>query len=134
MLHNSGSRAACFSCFLCASIHGPRRAGTALHAIFDVCKFEIVRDFLQIISLFFAGLKDRLPQSFRDFYGNISDFFSICFTCWFTDYADKNKVCKIPCPPISTSRVLMGSCLRCAGEGFGRDLCDQVGHLLHLLR
>jgi hypothetical protein len=57
-------------------------AGAAGRALFDLVKFEIFRDFMQIISLFFAGLAQRLPKSFRDFWGNVADLFSICWSCW----------------------------------------------------
>jgi len=60
-------------------------AGALLTSAFDVVKFEIFRDFFQIISLFFAGLSQRLPESFKTFWGNIADFFALCWSCWVAD-------------------------------------------------
>lgn len=61
-------------------------AGGAAKALFDLIKFEIFRDFFQVISIFFTGLKEKLDEtSFKAFWGNISELWSICFSCWFAD-------------------------------------------------
>eukprot|EP00919_Chromeraceae_sp_WS-2016_P078241 GHVR01185243.1.p1 GENE.GHVR01185243.1~~GHVR01185243.1.p1 ORF type:complete len:284 (+),score=40.29 GHVR01185243.1:44-853(+) len=53
--------------------------------VFNLTSIEIVRDFWQVLSLFFAGLKEAIPDAFKTFYGNVSEFFSMCFTCWIPD-------------------------------------------------
>ena len=53
-----------------------------LKKISNLIKIEILRDFWQIISLFFEGLGDSLPSSYKDFFGNFSVTFSFCFSCW----------------------------------------------------
>ena len=55
---------------------------SGLGKISNLIKFEIVRDFWQIVSLFFEGLGTALPDSFKQFFGNFSVTFSFCFSCW----------------------------------------------------
>ncbi|CEP02441.1 hypothetical protein PBRA_009025 [Plasmodiophora brassicae] len=59
--------------------------GRNASALFDLTKFEIIRDFQQLISLFTSG--QRLPPGFRRFWGALSGVFSICFSCWFAQNA-----------------------------------------------
>lgn len=63
-------------------------AGGLAKGLFDLLKFEIFRDFFQVISLFFTGLKEQFKgTSFDEFYGNVSGLFAICWSCWLNDNA-----------------------------------------------
>eukprot|EP01084_Bolivina_argentea_P134854 237737_1 len=57
----------------------------SLVKISNFIKIEIFRDFWQIISLFFEGLEDALPDSFNNIIGNFSVSISFCFSCWWND-------------------------------------------------
>jgi len=57
----------------------------SLAKVSNFIKIEILRDFWQIISLFFEGLEDALPDSFNDVIGNFSVSISFCFSCWWND-------------------------------------------------
>ena len=57
--------------------------GSAMASISAWIQIEILRDFWQIISLLFEGLK--LPDEFTSFYGNVSYVFSACFSCMITE-------------------------------------------------
>eukprot|EP00386_Alphamonas_edax_P004953 GDKI01015574.1.p1 GENE.GDKI01015574.1~~GDKI01015574.1.p1 ORF type:complete len:1029 (+),score=214.61 GDKI01015574.1:174-3260(+) len=50
----------------------------------NLVTFEIIRDYWQVMSLFFSGVANAMPSAFRAFYGNVAQFFNICFSCWFT--------------------------------------------------
>eukprot|EP00474_Spongospora_subterranea_P004981 CRZ05439.1 hypothetical protein [Spongospora subterranea] len=67
----------------------PALAGTATTALvlFDIVKFEIMRDFQQMVSLFTTGMK--FPASFKSFWASFSGVFSTCFSCWFSTNAAK---------------------------------------------
>ena len=55
----------------------------AAKSVSNLISFEIVRDFWQVISLFFEGLGNSLPASFRAFFGRFAVAWSFCFSCWF---------------------------------------------------
>eukprot|EP01083_Nonionella_stella_P262556 892671_1 len=57
----------------------------SLRKVSNFIKIEIFRDFWQIISLFFEGLEDALPDSFTNIFGNFSVSISFCFSCWLND-------------------------------------------------
>eukprot|EP01006_Ploeotia_vitrea_P040253 TRINITY_DN66415_c3_g3_i1.p1 TRINITY_DN66415_c3_g3~~TRINITY_DN66415_c3_g3_i1.p1 ORF type:complete len:1005 (+),score=605.70 TRINITY_DN66415_c3_g3_i1:224-3238(+) len=69
-----------------AVIPALQAAGVGLSSLFDVIKFEIFRDFYQILSLFFSGLAESLPGGFRSFWGKVTNLFAICFSCLAEDF------------------------------------------------
>ena len=56
----------------------------SLAKVSNFIKIEIFRDFWQVISLFFEGLEQALPTSYRDVIGNFSVSISFCFSCWWS--------------------------------------------------
>ncbi len=68
-------------------------AGEAIRGLAgSFVRFEIIRDFYQVISLFFDGLSQRLPDSFHVVWGRLTEIVSFCFSCVVTDWYNDNII------------------------------------------